>query len=139
VIAALLAGWLFAAAAPDQGPDQVFEQRMRDSAAAAQALQGPLDGRWTVTDARARVVYVLQIADAPHAAAPLTAAWSDPHMGALGGVDAISRAGDRLNLAFAPDPDGPPVRLSLRRLKRGGWRGLLTSGALKRPVRLKRD
>lgn len=117
-------------------PDRAFEQRMRDSAAAAQALQGPLDGRWTVTDGKGHTLYLLQIADPPQEAAPLTAAWSDPRTGALGGVDAISRAGDRLSLAFAPDPAAPPVRLILRRLKGGAWAGWVTSGAARLRVRL---
>ena len=134
MIAALLAGWRVSAAPPDQ----VFDQRMRDSAAAAQALQGPLDGRWTVTDAKGHALYVLQIADPSHQAAPMTAAWRDARTGALGGVDAISRLEDSLSLAFTPDPAVPPVRLVLRRLKGGGWRGWLGSGAFRRPVRLKR-
>ncbi len=83
----------------------------------------------------------MQIADPPHGAAPrkaatLTAAWTAPSTGALGGVDAISRAGDSLSLTFAPDPTGPPVRLTLRRHGGGVWTGWFTSGDLKRSVRL---
>jgi hypothetical protein len=136
VIGMLVAGLLVWAASPDQASDTAFERRMRDSAAAAQALQGPLDGRWLLTDAKGRTLYAFQIADPPHEAAPLTAAWTDPHTGALGGVDAISRAGDSLSLTFAPDPSGPPVRLTLRRLKRGAWSGWATAGAARRKVRL---
>ncbi len=132
MIAALLLGWLVSA----QTPDQVFEQRMRDSAAAAQALQGPLDGRWTLTDATGKTLYLLQIADPPHDAAPLTAAWTDPRTGALGPVDAIRRVGDRLNLVFASDPAGPPVRVTLRRLSGGVWSGWAASGGPLRRVRL---
>jgi hypothetical protein len=139
VIVVLLAGWLISATSPDRVTDQVFEQRMRDSAAAAQALQGPLDGRWTVTDAKGRTLYVLQIADPPHAAAPLSAAWSDPSTGAVGGVDMISHAGDSLRLSFAPGPADGTVRLTLRRVRDGTWSGSVTQGGLRRPVRLKRS
>jgi hypothetical protein len=135
LIAALLAGALISAASADQ----IFERRMRDSAAAAQALQGPLDGGWTVADAKGRALYLLQIADPPHAAAPLTAAWSDPRTGALGGVDVIIRVGDHLSLAFAPDPAGGAVRLVLTRAKGGVWRGWVISGGVRRPVRLRRS
>jgi len=132
----LVAGLLFGAAPPDQASENAFDQRMRDSAAAAQALQGPLDGRWLLTDTRGRALYVLQIADPPHAAGPLTAAWTDPRTGALGGVEAISRAGNWLSLTFAPGPSGPPLRLTLRRLKDGAWSGWATAGPARRKVRL---
>ncbi len=143
MIAMLVAGLLVSTASPDKASDNAFEQRMRDSAAAAQALQGPLDGRWLLTDAKARTLYVLQIADPPHDAAAqktaiLTAAWTDPRTGALGGVDVIGRLGVSLSLAFTPDPAGPPVRLTLRRLKGGAWSGWASSGRLRRSVRLTR-
>jgi hypothetical protein len=139
VIPILLAVLLLSAASPDQTPDKVFEQRMRDSTAAAQALQGPLDGRWTVTDTQGHTLYLLQIVDPAQASAPLTAAWSDPRTGALGGVDAISRVGDHLRLVFAPDPDSAPLHLSLRHLKGEVWSGWAASQGRERPVRLKRS
>jgi hypothetical protein len=138
VIPVLLAGLLIRAESPDQTPDKVFEQRMRDSVAAAQALQGPLDGRWAVTDTRGHRLYVLQIADPAQAAAPLTAAWSDPRTGALGGVDAISRVGGHLSLVFAPGPDGGPIRLTLHRKNRDVWAGWASLGRARRSVRLDR-
>ncbi len=139
MIGLLAAAWLASVQTADQAPDTAFGQRMRDSAAAAQALQGPLDGRWTLTDAKGHTLYLLEIADPAQGAAPLTAAWSDPRTRALGGVETISRAGDHLRLAFAPDPSGGTVRLSLRRLKGGVWSGRAASQGRERPVRLKRS
>jgi len=138
VIPALLAALLISAMSPEQTPDKVFEQRMRDSAAAAQALQGPLDGRWAMRDAKGHTLYLLQIADPAQAVGPLTAAWSDPRTGALGGVDAISRVGDRLTLVFAPGLDGKTLRVALRRQRGGIWAGWATSARARRSVRLAR-
>jgi len=97
--------------------------RMRESASAAQALQGPLDGTWVLDDSHRRPLFVLQITDQAGGAGPLAGAWrrsgASPRASP---IDAITRQGDRLAIGFADD--GKLVRISLRRDHEGGWSGV---------------
>ena len=98
-----------------------FTTRMRDSAAAAEALQGPLDGTWTLRDAQRRPLFVFQITD-PVGGGPLEGAWRRPGASApVVLIDEIERRGDRLAIRFAGD--GEVVRVSLRRRGDGAWTG----------------
>ena len=114
-----------------------FDARLRQSAAAAQALQGPLDGRWTLSDPRGHTIYVLQLADPPQGAGPLQGAWRDPG-GDLGPVDAIARSGENLVIVFTRDPGHKPARLQLRHAAHDEWRGQLRVGGESWAVRLVR-
>jgi hypothetical protein len=96
--------------------------RMRDSAAAAQALQGPLDGTWTLWDARGRSLFVFQITDPVGGAGPLEGAWRRSGASAPAGmIEAIARRGDHLAIRFAGA--GEVVRARLRRRGDGAWSG----------------
>ena len=95
--------------------------RMRDSAAAAQALQGPLDGSWTLW-AGDRPLYILQLTDPAGGAGPLQGAWRRSGASTAAGlIDAVARQGDRLAIRFAGD--GEVVRVRLRRRADGAWFG----------------
>jgi hypothetical protein len=96
--------------------------RVRDSAAAAQALLGPLDGRWTLSDLHGRDLFALEITDPAGGAGALEGAWSrSGETGSVALIDAIARRGDHLAIRFTGH--GEVVRLRLRRGADGAWSG----------------
>jgi hypothetical protein len=132
-----LAAAMLLGAAPAPDPGQAYGARLGESAAAAQALEGALDGRWTLRDARGRTLYLLEIADPAQHAGPLQAAWTDPATGAMGPVETLSREGERLRVVFAAP--GGAVGIELWNPRGHGWRGRLVQNAVRRAVRLTRD
>ncbi|MGH7024264.1 MAG: hypothetical protein ACREEB_11835 [Caulobacteraceae bacterium] len=108
-------------------------ERIASSAAAAESLQGPLDGTWTLKDARGRTLAVFQIGD-PAAGGPLQCAWRGPN-GALGPANCRRERG-RLSLRF--QADGAPARARLRRVRSGDWRGLAWGAGRARAVTLRK-
>jgi hypothetical protein len=116
------------------GGAAAFDARMAASYAAAERLQGPLDGTWRLKTARGRLLYVIQISDPPGGGG-LHAAWRDPAvtgMAGVGPVETMTRRGAVLLFDIAdmfavlhPDP-------------RGGWRGRMTRAGHARLVRLVR-
>jgi hypothetical protein len=99
--------------------------RLSASAAAAQALLGPLDGGWTLSDARGRPLFALQITDPATGATPREGAWRDlAGTGETGPVDTIERRGDRLSIRFVHGRDAVWIRL--RRRGDGAWAGEAT-------------
>jgi hypothetical protein len=140
MLVALMA--LTMASAPTPLPDAAFEGRMRDSFDAAQALQGPLDGRWTLYDAGGRALYAIQIVDPAGGAGPLQAAWRDPRdlspLGALGVVSDIARTGGALRVSFAGH-GGLATNLVLRQGRHGGWSGRMVESGKAIRVTLRRD
>ena len=139
MLAALLA--LMIGSAPPPG-DPALDGRIRDSFNAAQALQGPLDGRWTLRDAGGRALYAFQIVDRAGGGGPLEAAWRDPRdssmTGALGVVSDIARTGRSLRLGFA-GLGGGAATLVLWRDRHGGWVGRMVGGGKTARVTLRRD
>jgi hypothetical protein len=94
-----------------------------ESVSAAQALQGPLDGTWTLEDSRRQPLFVLQITDPAGGAGPLGGAWLGSAANARANpIDAITRRGDRLSIEFADN--GKRVRISLKRDLEGRWSGV---------------
>ena len=102
-----------------------IDSRIAASAAAAQALHGPLDGTWALRDNQGRSLYVIQIVDPVPGQGDLQAAWGDPSAtdreSDLGVVNGIRREGPRLVLTFAP-PDGP-VSVTLEEGGGDRWTG----------------
>lgn len=137
LIAALLAQ--AQAQAQTQAPDaaDAFGRRMRDSAAAAQSLQGPLDGHWTLLEANGRALYEIQIADPPQGSAPPQGAWQSVADKTIGQLDTVNLSGGHLAMAFVHRTE--PVRLQLGRRGPGLWRGLMVSARGKAVVSLARD
>jgi hypothetical protein len=111
------------AAAGQAAPEATdLAARIRESAAAAQALQGPMDGTWTLSDARRRPLFVFQFTDPAGGAGPLEGAWRRSGASAPAGlIDAIARRGDHLAIRFAGG--GEVVRVRLRRRADGTWSG----------------
>jgi hypothetical protein len=127
-----LAAALTAGTARGDPDAAAFDARMAASVQAAERLEGPLDGRWTLYDARRRPLYVLQISDPPQHAGPLEAAWRSPRDGTVGQLDRITHSGERLSLTWTAR--GRTVIVALRRAGAGPWRGRLDDAG--RPLRV---
>jgi hypothetical protein len=112
--------------------------RMRDSAAAAQALQGPLDGTWTLWDAHRRPLFVFQITDPVGGAGPLEGAWRQAGASAPAGlIDVMARRADHLVIRFVSA--GESTRLCLHRRSDGSWSGEANENGHVLPVALRRS
>ena len=112
--------------------------RLRESGEAAQALQGPLDGTWTLRDNRGDAVLLFQITD-PAGGGPLEAAWREPGAGgAAGVVETIARRGDLLSILFTQTDGAGHVDLRLKRFSQGSWWGHLVEAGHVSPVILRR-
>ena len=110
--------------------------RIAQSVAAAQALQGPLDGTWILADGKGRARFIFQIVDPANPGEPLQAAWREAAGGGLGAVTALRRSDSALLMAFAAG--GQRAEVALRH-RGGAWRGRLRlAGAVTR-VSLRRS
>jgi hypothetical protein len=138
--------WLIAlapAAALAQGDyDNAIDARIRASANAAESLQGPLDGTWTLVSASGQAIYVFQLVDKPGGRDPLEGCWRDlrrpPMPGDIGMIDSLFRAADVLTINFSAKPGDPPVTIRLNLGADGAWSGSLHEGGGDMPVRLRR-
>lgn len=119
-----------------------FEQRIRQSVAAAEGLQGALDGEWTLYGDDGKALYVFMIVDPAGGRGPLEAAWRDPRRarGAddLGVVDSLQHVGAALTLNFVAHPGAPAIVVQLQDAG-PAWAGQLTEGGAARKVSLKRN
>lgn len=129
---------------PDGPPDlsqQTYESRVRGSIAAAQGLQGPLDGAWSLTDAAGTRLYTFQMVD-PGGGYGLEGAWRDVRRGGIGDVgvmDSVQRSGDALTVRFVPREGAAPVTAQLTQTSPGRWSGALTEGSASADVTLVRE
>jgi hypothetical protein len=123
--------------------DQLWDDRSRSSVAAAQALQGPLDGRWLLVADDATPLFVFQFVDPAGGRGPLEGVWRDlrrpPHTGAYGVVPGLQRIGMTLNLSFLPPGTSTPVRIALQGDPAGGWQGQMTENGAVTTVSLRRS
>lgn len=127
VIAALIVGLAPAAAAQD-----AVGTRIDQSAAAAERLQGPLDGTWTLQDEQDRTLFVFQIGDPP-TGGPLSCASRT----ADGAPRVVICRRNRGMLTIAFDASGKR-RVVLHPAAGGVWRGELIVGEAGQPVLLRR-
>ncbi len=137
-MAPLLAGALLVLAAP--APD--VGARIHASDQAAQALQGPLDGAWTLTEAGGRGLYAFQLVD-PVGGGPLQGAWRDlrghaPHAD-MGVFTDLRREGDTLRVVLPAHGDEPASGIRLRRTSSDLWRGRMSGDPAAHMVMLHRD
>jgi len=118
--------------------EQVYELRVRGSIAAAQNLQGPLDGQWRVADPDGKPLFALQIVDKAGGAAPLEGAWRDLRRtgaaGSTGLIDDIQREDEGLSARFSALEGGRVSTLTLRPNADGRWTGALVEGGVSRSV-----
>jgi hypothetical protein len=118
-----------------------LDRRIRGTSAAAQTLQGPLDGRWSLAEEGGAELYTLLFVDNGRGA--LEGAWRDVTRGAgltaTGVIDNLSRDGAALNASFYPRTGQATVSLNLLQLPDGTWTGDLDQGGARRGVRLLRD
>jgi hypothetical protein len=116
--------------APDGGPSkaQVYELRVKGSIAAAQSLQGPLDGAWRVTGADGTQLYALQLVDKAGGLGELEGAWRDVRrpgsVGSTGLIEELRREGDDIIVRFSPKVGQSSV-LTLRSSGYERWTGQL--------------
>ncbi len=107
---------------------QIYELRVKGSVAAAQNLQGPLDGSWKVTGADGAQLLALQIVDKVGGASELEGAWRDVRragsIGSTGLIDDLRKDGDQIIARFSPR-GGDPAVLTLRPAGEEAWSGVL--------------
>ncbi len=118
---------------------------------AAEALRGPLEGRWRVTSRRGEELYLIQLADPggrPNSRATLPGsptaegAWLDlrrtQSLEGAGYLAAAKRVGTSLTLLFFERPGGART-IELRKSGRGRWRGELVTERERSPVNMRRE
>lgn len=115
----------------------VYQQGVTSAALRANALMGPLDGRWRVTSPDGSPVLELLLMDRGDGAL-VEGAWREPQAPdaamtsrRLGALSLVMRAGETLTIEV-DDPDGA-ARLSLEQ-EGAQWRGTLERGGTATPV-----
>ncbi|PVM73843.1 hypothetical protein [Caulobacter radicis] len=123
--------------------EQAYELRVKGSIAAAQGLQGPLDGGWILRGGDGVALYSLQIADPAGGYGPVEGAWRDLRrpgaVGSTGLIDSIERTYDGgAAVRFMPRA-GVGSTLALNVGPDGSWSGRLTEdGAAPTSVAIER-
>jgi hypothetical protein len=130
-----------ALAQPDQ--DNAVDERIRSSAAAAEALQGPLDGPWTLVSAAGTPIYAFQLVDRPGGQGVVEGVWRDLRRpstpGDIGLIGQISRSPTALAITLNASPGQSVVMISLHPDPTGMWSGELREGASTTQVKLRRN
>lgn len=142
IIAVAALAPVVALAQPPLG-DNATDERIRSSAAAAQALQGPLDGAWTLVSAVGTPIYTFQLVDKPGGQGPVEGVWRDLRRpatpGDIGLIDQIARSPAALTLTLSATPGQSTVMISLHADPAGMWSGELREGAETTQVKLRRN
>jgi hypothetical protein len=143
LIASLLALAPLASRAQGDEGDNIVDARIRASAEAAESLQGPLDGTWTLVSASGQGLYVFQLVDKPGGHDPLEGVWRDlrrPSVpGDIGMIDTLYRGDGLLRLSFSAKAGDPPVMVELKADADGGWSGQLREAGVTTQVKLRRN
>ena len=123
-------------------PDNVIDARIRASAEAAESLQGPLDGGWTLVSTAGTPIYGFELVDKPGGQAPLEGVWRDLRKaqgpGDINVIDSFTRGVDTLTVSFFAKPGDPAVTVDLKN-GAGGWAGQLHEGTVTTDVTLRRN
>ena len=106
-------------AAPAFAQDLVGE-RIKQSAEAAQRLQGPLDGTWKLVDSRGHKLLTLQIEDPAALGESISCSWRS--RGRELGAAVCAESGSKFSLSFSGR------HVVVRRQRTGVWRGRLLTG-----------
>jgi len=124
---------------PVSESDRALDDRIRSSVNAAESLQGPLDGSWTLYDAVGGRLYVFQVVDPAGGQGPLEGVWRDLRRPAgslaYGLVTYLSRGEGGLTIGFTA---AARVSIVLRALSDGAWSGEMTENGAKTAVVLRR-
>lgn len=129
---------------PDGPPtplDIGYESRIRGSVAAAQGLQGPLDGGWTVRSSYGVAVMTLQLVDRGNGYGQLEGAWRtlDGQVSKVGLIDSLDRQPTILTIRITKAPGKPTTVLTLIPSADGGWSGEVTDEWGVHPVTMRRN
>ena len=118
-----------------------YESRLRSSFAAAQGMQGPLDGAWTLRGRNGQPVYSLLLVD--KGTGGLEGAWRDPRRSggrdSSGFLTSIRKVGTQLTASFSPRPGAGVVTLTLTPTSPGEWSGELVEGGARTAVTMARE
>jgi hypothetical protein len=120
-----------------------YDAAIKSAFDAQQALYGPLDGGWVLTDRDGRALYSFEITDPGQKAGLAAGAWRD--LARLAAIDGkgyftgIDRRGERLVLRFREHPGWFAKVVVLKPAADGAWRGRLRAGLSLRPVVMKRS
>lgn len=137
LLSACGAGPAAAQPAPPLADAGSYDARVRQSFAAAEAFQGPLDGGWTLS-AGETPLFAIQVSERD---GRLEAAWRDLRrpgaVAASGFVDALDRAAGKLTLRFASAPGVQDIA-TLSAQRGGTWSGDLEENGRRLAVTLAR-
>jgi hypothetical protein len=116
---------------------QVYEMRVKGSIAAAQNLQGPLDGGWNIAGPDGSQLYALQIVDKAGGYGELEGAWRDVRrpgsVGSTGLIEDLRRDGSDVVVRFSPK-GGQSSMLTLRPSGYERWSGELVENGVTQAV-----
>lgn len=139
-----------AGSARPQGPvpyseldGKAYDSALKNSAAAARAAAGPLDGGWTLADIDGRRMYRFQFLDRGYGFSQAEGAWRDldagPRLRGSGFIDQVNYAKDKLILRFFEEGAADEVLITVTPSGTGMWQGqLLRNGAFTEVI-FKRD
>jgi hypothetical protein len=116
---------------------EAYDLRVKGSILAAQGLQGPLDGGWSIEGPDGTTLYALQIVDKVGGGTGLEGAWRDVRragaVGSTGLVDFVDRAPGGFLARFSPRP-GQIATLDLTPRGDGSWSGKLNENGVETRV-----
>jgi len=115
---------------------EAYDLRVKGSILAAQGLQGPLDGGWSIEGPDGATLYRLQIVDKV-GGDTLEGAWRDLRrpgaVGSTGLIDGLERSGGGFLARFTPR-SGQSAALDLTSRGDGAWTGKLNENGTEIPV-----
>ena len=120
---------------------EAYDLRVKGSILAAQGLQGPLDGGWSIEGPNGATLYTLQIVDKVGGYDGLEGAWRDVRrsgaVGSTGLIDFADRASSGLLVRFSPRP-GQLATLDLTPSDDRSWSGKLNENGVETAVTARR-
>jgi hypothetical protein len=120
---------------------EAYDLRVKGSILAAQGLQGPFDGGWSIDGPDGRALYALQIVDKVGGYDGLEGAWRDVRrvgaVGSTGLIDFVDRSYSGFQARFSPRP-GQLAALDLTPRGDGTWTGKLTENGVQTLVTARR-
>lgn len=116
---------------------EAYDLRVKGSILAAQGLQGPLDGGWSIDGPDGTTLYRLQLVDKVGGLDGLEGAWRDVRrpgtVGSTGLIDFVDRSYGGFLARFSPKP-GQLATLDLTARSDGAWTGKLNENGVETPV-----